>query len=310
MKCISTFRELLWMALALVAALFPGCSGEKTDQVHIIYSGHLEGYLEPCPCPEGRVGGLSRLATVSRDSLARWGGQALLLDAGVFAEAYGDGYRLKNKAILKAFALMRYDAVNVTASDLISGFENLHWASDTLGLPLISANLVYEETGARVFPGYVVRKVGEKTIGVIGLGDIRPFDIARVGVTGLKYVDPDSALRWALGEVGSECDWVVLLCDLTARAGRSLGVNFPNIDVIISSRDLMPRGEVNRFGASYVVGCSRKGARMTILTLDASSDDSLACRFSSLLLDSGVKGNGGIEELVKSYRRSKTRTSN
>ena len=302
------FHRLILITYLSGVIIFCSCQHHTKEAVHVIYTGNLQGYLEPCPCPEGRVGGMSRQAHAVDDSLRGWGGDALILDAGVFAESNDIPGNLKNRAILEAFTRMNYDAVNVSTSDLIAGLETLRWGADSLKLPLISANLVIEETGETIFPGWIIKEKNGKRIGIIGAAEVRPMDLERARVENLAYLDPELTIEKAVAEIRPKCDFIFVLCDFPARLARQLGVKISDIDVIISSREMFPKARLNRSGSTYVLGVSRKGIRMTTLDLVITADDSLTCRFHSKLLDDDVKGHPAIDKIVKTYKDSRRGT--
>lgn len=279
-----------------------GCSGKADKALHIIYSGGLAGYLEPCGCREGRVGGMARLAGAIQDSLRHWKSPALLLDAGEFAESYGSDLVAKNKSLLESFALMRYDAVNVTSRDLMAGLQNLHWAADSLKVPLISANLIDRESGRQLFPGWVIKEMRGKRIGVLGVGAVRPLERIKAGAASLEFANPDSAIRGALAEIGGQCDWTILLCDLTSRASRDMAARIPGLDIVISTSEIISKDQARKFGAAYVIGTSRKGKHLTTISL-LEAGDSLKVGLSKALLDSTVKADPEVEKIIASREK-------
>jgi hypothetical protein len=282
--------------------ILSGCGRETGEVTHVIYSGYVAGYLDPCPCPEGRVGGLSRFARAVQDSLQRWKREALLIDAGEWADPYVLPGDLKNGAILEAFTVLDYDAINVCGRDLIAGREVLLQAAQVQGLPFISANLVDTQAGEKLFPPWIIRDIGGINVAVIGLGDNRPEDLHRAGLGHLEYLDYEEALTQALAEIGEKCDFIILLCDFSARIARGLGVKFPAISVIISSRDLLPTRNLNRSGPAYVLGSSRRGVRLTSFSLIRPQPDSLACRFSEQLLRDDAPTHPQIEQIISKYK--------
>ena len=290
-------KKIVWLGLGGWMVLTFGCSGEEDRALHIIYSGGLVGYLEPCGCREGRVGGLARLAGAIQDSLRHWNSPALLLDAGEFAESYGSDLVAKNKTMLESFALMPYDAVNVTSRDLMAGVQNLHGAADSLHVPLISANLVDRESGQRLFPGWVIKELRGKRIGVLGVGAIRPLERIKAGAAALEFANPDSAIRGALAEMGGQCDWTILLCDLTSRVSRDLAARIPGLDIVISTSEIISKEQARKFGAAYVIGTSRKGKYLTTIGL-LEGGDSLQVKLSKALLDSTMKVDPQVEKLI------------
>lgn len=298
------FLRKIAIILILGSGFITGCSQDKPKGIRVIYSGELSGYLEPCGCAEGIVGGLSRLGTAIHDSLRKWDGSAILLDAGGFAEPYTRKGDQKNRAILEAFSSLEYDAVNISPRDLLAGLDLLQWAQDTLGLPLISANLVYRATGKALFPRWVIKNIGNTKIGIISCGRVSLHDFSAAIPENLTFLDPATVLPDILAEIRPGCDLIILLCDFSAREARSLGSQNIGIDVIICTQDLLPTKQVRKFGNTYVVGVSRKGKKITTLLLKQSDDSSFTCSFSGKLLDNSVKKYPPVESIIKKYRHS------
>jgi len=245
---------------------------------------------------------MARMAGAIRDSLQHWNHRALLLEAGEFAESYGSDIIPKNRTLLKSFALMNYDAVNVTSRDLMAGIQNLHWAADSLGIPLISANLKSRESGQRLFPGWTIKEIQGKRIGVVGVGAIRPLERMKAEATSVEFTSPESAIREALAQIRNQCDWVILLGDLSSRSSRDMAARIPGLDIVISTSEIISKDQARKFGAAYVIGTSRKGKQLTTLRL-LESGDSLRVGLSKAMLDSTVKADEQVERLVESHRQ-------
>ncbi len=79
--------------------------------INIIYTGSLQGELEPCGCsPQSDFGGLARFAGFLNDhekSLSPY----ILIDAGNFLAKDSPQGRLKADAMLESFGILNYDAV-------------------------------------------------------------------------------------------------------------------------------------------------------------------------------------------------------
>lgn len=79
--------------------------------LNIIYTGGINGELEPCGCsPKTDFGGLARLSghlASHEDELSPY----LLVDAGNFTGSDTPQGRLKAEAVLRAYNIMKYDAV-------------------------------------------------------------------------------------------------------------------------------------------------------------------------------------------------------
>ncbi len=285
--------------------LLAGCSSRKNDALHIVFTGDLAGYLEPCGCKEGQVGGVARFAGAVQDSLKQWPDQALIVDAGDFAETYIIGNDPKNRVLLEAFAQVGYHAINITAHDLIVGRQTLRWAADSLKLPLISANLADKTTGRLLFPGWIVKDTGDWRVGVVGVGAIRPLDMLRAREEGLIYNEAETAIKQALAQVQPQCDLVILLCDLNARSTREMAAAIPGIDIIISTMEMPTTQEAHKYGSAYVLGTSRKGTALTTMSLRQMQPDSLSLSFSRALLDETFRDHKTVAGLVEKYHKLK-----
>ena len=91
----------------------------------LIYSGNLDGELEPCGCTaEGDLGGIRRRATMIQ-SLRKQHPDLFLVSAGGLLSGFAANGRLTNEYILKGFAVMDYDAVGLQWDDLQYGAEFL-----------------------------------------------------------------------------------------------------------------------------------------------------------------------------------------
>jgi hypothetical protein len=91
--------------------LLPFSAGGKEMTLHILYTGAIEGQLEPCGCaPKTDFGGLARTSGYilrNRSALDPY----VLIDAGNFSGKDSEQGRLKVEAVMNAFRTMKYDAV-------------------------------------------------------------------------------------------------------------------------------------------------------------------------------------------------------
>jgi hypothetical protein len=89
----------------------------------VIYSGNLDGVLEPCGCTvEGDFGGIKRRASVL-DSLRAQRPVPIVLSSGGLITSQRVIDRVKSKYILKGFAALDYDAIGLQWQDLSYGLE-------------------------------------------------------------------------------------------------------------------------------------------------------------------------------------------
>ncbi len=182
---------LLLLTVILVAA---GCG--KTDGVKgqiakpvskgkftLVFTGSVLGELEDCGCMRNPRGGLARKATVIKSldpSVPR-----LILNSGdTFFPAgpYGDldgpdgaevqarsSEILTNaKAMADAEKLIGMDAMAPGDTDLRFGLKTFNELATRAGIPVVSANLADNKTDQLLFSKYIIRKLGDLDVAVIG----------------------------------------------------------------------------------------------------------------------------------------------
>ena len=112
-------KFLLLITMMLILMPTPEIYGEEKT-INIIYTGGLQGELEPCGCsPQSDFGGLARFSGFLKDhgeSLSPY----ILVDAGNFLAKDTPQGRLKADAMLESFGILKYDAVA-----LLSGSETV-----------------------------------------------------------------------------------------------------------------------------------------------------------------------------------------
>ncbi|HBG93227.1 MAG: hypothetical protein A2X54_04670 [Nitrospirae bacterium GWF2_44_13] len=101
---------VLYVLMPLIM-LFPTVTYGQTRTLNIVYTGGVNGELEPCGCsPKTDFGGVARRAgylAEHRKMLSPY----ILIDSGNFIDKDTPQGRLKAEAMLKAFSIMKYDAV-------------------------------------------------------------------------------------------------------------------------------------------------------------------------------------------------------
>jgi len=127
-----------------IVALFLGMAVTSCDSqaqaastaATIIYSGNLDGELEPCGCSEaGDLGGILRRAS-KIEELRKQQPALFLISSGSLLANASPRDRLKSEYILKGIATMKYDAIGLQWRDLAYGVDFL----DVIPLPWVVTN--------------------------------------------------------------------------------------------------------------------------------------------------------------------------
>ena len=156
----------------LILILQSGLPAASTDDspLTVIYSGNLDGELEPCGCSdEGNLGGIKRRAS-SIDSIKEQNPDSVIISAGGLIASEGTNDYLKAVYILKAFAELGYDAIGVQWNDLNYGAE----LATQNSLPWVASNWLTDEFAK------------SKTIN-------RTLNDSKVAIRFFTWLDPDSS---------------------------------------------------------------------------------------------------------------------
>src|SRR3990167_9343786 len=110
-------RNIVLYVLMPLIMSFPTVTYGQTRTLNIVYTGGVAGELEPCGCsPKTDFGGVARRAgclAEHRKTLSPY----ILIDAGNFLDKDTPQGRLKAEAMLKAFTIMKYDAVALSKNE-------------------------------------------------------------------------------------------------------------------------------------------------------------------------------------------------
>ena len=142
------------------------------------------------------------------------------------------------EGIVDAYNLMHYDAVGVGKNDLAAGLSFLKTQADRSKFIWLSANLVRRSDGQPIFSASLTRKIGDMTVGIIGL-------TGHDGKTQFKPDDDAVILPWQdilprrIAELSDECDMVILLSNYSNEQNKEIANTFPGIHLIVQSQ---PRG--------------------------------------------------------------------
>ena len=166
-----------YISFGLLLAILVGCtqtsSSSKSYEIHIAYTGNLNGALQDCDCGGALVGGMTRIITLV-DSLRQYYPDLLLLDGGDAFFSYS--LPEANQTMQQLMAITKYDAINIGDQELVESGGFLSKAN----LPYLSANLIFLQQTRQFMP--------EKTISVSG----REINItAYTDPSAFSFIKPD-----------------------------------------------------------------------------------------------------------------------
>ncbi len=129
---------LIFISIIFVATSSSASAAGQEQALNIIYTGAMNGKLEPCGCsPKTDFGGLPRIAgfiSADRESLSPY----IVVDAGNFSSEDTPQGRLKVETMLKSFLFIKYDAVALSRNESL--FPEVFFSSLLKGrkIPFVS----------------------------------------------------------------------------------------------------------------------------------------------------------------------------
>jgi hypothetical protein len=245
----------------------------------LILTGEQDGYLEPCGCSEGQHGGLGRRYDLV-ERLRSQGWPLTLVDLGSLianpAGARGGQVQAKVKfgVALRALALMKYDALALSAEDLKLSVDEVLGQFLNLGdkPAIICANIAPDEAFKTVIHPYIETKAGTVKIGVTSVLDPDAWkalaDPAKEALLPIK--SPQETLPGVLAELESKTDIQVLMVQGPIELARSLAESFPGFDVVVSTSkfpDAPDQPEMLNNGKTMLVLVGKKGKNVGVVGL-------------------------------------------
>lgn len=331
-----SYRPLLALALVAVILTYVGCTtktepeatdetptpskaaaqgggsentGEKpfagwpTPAAALLISGEQDGYLEPCGCTSGQLGGLRRrfeLVERLREE-QKWPVAAVDLGGLIKdpASARGGSEETKAKFIisLKALGLLKYAAFALSVEDLENGVDEAFAQFLDLGdqPKVVVANI----TAAPGFEKNVVRSV-TSTAGSVKLRITAVLDPEALDKLGDPAKDvllpvvmpPDQALRQVLPELEKGTDTQVLLVQGPPELAKKLAEQFPAFDIVVATSPFDPPDEAERLndGRTMLVTVGHKGQYVGVVGLYPGDDPKQKFRYQRITLNTRYDG--------------------
>ena len=221
----------------------------KDTKAVLVVSGEMDGYLEPCGCAEGQMGGLIRRYTFV-ERMKEKGIPHALIDLGGLmkdpASARGgfEQAKLKFGIALKALGAFPYDAVALSADDLKVGvgeafaqFLNAPEGS----LKLVAANVVPGAGFETVIVPHVVAEAGPVKLGVTAVVDPAAFEKLNDPDKDALLPEvkkPDEVLGAILGELEGRSDYQVLMVQAPPAEARRLAAAFTGFDIVVATSEV------------------------------------------------------------------------
>lgn len=221
-----------------IAAAAVGALNSGADNLVILHTNDTHSNIDVAA--DGTGGILPRKAII--DSVRNAEKNVILVDAGDMVQGTLYFNYFKGDVEYPLFNMMDYDIRILGNHEFDNGLEELarHWKK-VKGARL-SANYVFKDTPAKgLFEPYVIKKIGKKKVGFIGINIDPASLISSDSYAGMKYKDAvETANQWAQYlKKDKKCDLVVAVThigyttDVEKKTDVDLARESKDIDIII-----------------------------------------------------------------------------
>ena len=264
MMNVKAVKMLVWLfpLLLLTTSCVIAPGSDQAQQLTLVYSGNLDGELEPCGCTEeGDLGGIKRRTNMV-DQLRDKHPNLFLVSAGGLLISDTPQDRLTSEYILKGLARLDYDAVGIQWRDLAFGKEFL----EQYKLPFVASNM----TGNTFSPNRIIRR-GQHTLAYFQWLD--------------PAADPQRLMQGQHSSVREDTDSVkqdiaiakrrgatTILASTLTLEGAQRQLPLDNVDILIIRAKYEEFGEPQQVGNTLVIQPGSRGMRLGRLDLTTASN--------------------------------------
>jgi len=200
-------KKYIYLVCLIILFTTPLFSSSDNIKLNILYTNDIHGGIDPVPAtfinpdfPPPLGGGASLATYINgvREKAKEKDEGVLLLDQGDFFQGHPVGTMTDGTAIIKWMNAVDYDAMVLGNHDFDAGYDQLKKTLSLAEFPILTANVVLEETG-EVIPEavpYIFKNINGIKIALIGLTtEDTPLMSFPKHVKGLKFLPVAPTLR-------------------------------------------------------------------------------------------------------------------
>lgn len=281
-------RALLAALLLGTAATAPAGSATLT----LIYSGNLNGEIEPCGCTrETDYGGILRRATALERLRSETDTPPVVLTTGGLLSTFAADDEVKNTFILTGTARLKYDVVGVQWTDFTHGVDFL----TSKGLPLVASNW---RDGA--IPSSRSVRRGDVELRVFQWLDPAESPYREMKGAHSPVTEDTQGLAAALAAAKAEGAITLLATTLPPPAAESLAP-LEHVDVLLVQAKPDQPGEPRQVGGTLVLQPGTRGMRLGRADLKIQEGRLAGWSHAVLELDDKVADSTGLQAWYADY---------
>jgi hypothetical protein len=242
----------------------------EKPQATIVFSGMLDGFIEPCGCAglDNQKGGLSRRHSLIREIQSK-GWPAISLDLGGMVQRAGPQAAIKYQRLIAAHQILGYEAIGLGAHDIKLPTEILlAQLPQDKPSPFVTANVVsIFDDDFGLTARFRVIDTGGLRIGVTQvLGEEYGDDLQNPD---FQYQPPSEALPPVIKQLKAEkCDLLILLANASVAEARTMAEEFTTFDFVVVAGDSdppPPQPEISKDTSTRLIELGHKGMYVGVL---------------------------------------------
>ena len=280
----------------------PLFEGWPKPEAVVVISGQQLGFMEPCGCAPGQMGGLTRRHTFLHE-LQQRGWPIALVDLGSLVK---DKTRQDEIKFDRSLKIMQdnfgYAAVGVGPEDLALGsLRLLEWLINDPKLPLVTANVVFSEDEADVLKRYVVAPVSGLRLGMTSV--VAGEYVEKVKEEGTIVKPPEEVLPEVLKQLAAESDVQILLAQAPPEESKKLAEQFPEFDVVVTAGGYEdPDNRPVWVGDTLIVSPGKKGKHVVVVGLFPEAQGKDRLRLQLVPLNPNFAASKDIQDAMDKYQ--------
>ena len=282
-------------------------------QLALVFSGEMDGYLEPCGCAglDNQKGGLKRRLSFFKQ-LEKDGWPVVALDMGGQIRRFGPQADIKYRYAIKSLTKLGYQAIGLGIKELQLDSSYLAYVLmnfEGQPNPMVSANVSIIDAGLGLSSKYRVIEAAGMKIGVTSvLGKKHQGELQNS--PDIVWTNPAAALQKIMPLFQQEkCDLLTLLVHADAEEATALGKQFPQFDFVATTGGAeTPPNRLNPIAEpapgvvpTQLIEAGHKGQYVTVVGIY--NDPETPLRLQRVPLDHRFEDSEEMQQMLVEYQK-------
>lgn len=282
----------LWLSVCLSFSV-------NAQTFTILYTNNNNGNISACDCGDEPRGGLARRKAFF-DALRKQNSRLLALDAGDFLNGFGFN-RPQDSLVILLYKRLNYDAINIGEQEFSNGFDFFYRRVRPSTLPLVSANLYYNDT--LLTQPYILRKLDGIHFGITGYTPQESFRyLPNKHLLPLNLNSSFERLSKTIRTLKSQCDIIIVLSQAGYDEDGKLAKSLPEIDILIGGHTQMEINEKLQTGKTIIAQAGSNGEWVGVLTIRIQNKKIVSFDNALQPMNKLIREDAAIQQWIQNFK--------